>query len=80
MPNPVSSDAKPKNKPKKKYNQIHLYLDDEHQEALKRVSRAEHLRGPDAVRLLIRVADQTLHGAESPFAENLQSRLTRKVG
>lgn len=78
MPNSDSIPDNTKKKPKRR--ELHLYLDEEHKEALRRVARAEHLRGPDAVRLLIRVADQTLHGAESPFHENLQSRLTRKVG
>lgn len=59
---------------------VNFRLDPEHYAALVRVAGFEKLRVTDTLRKLIRIADQAVMGAESPFASRLEHLLTRKAG
>ncbi len=64
----------------KDFTQVNLRLDLEHTAALARIAEFEKLSGPNSLRKLIRIADQLITGAESPFASRLEHLLTRKAG
>lgn len=74
----LDSDLENPDKPKEK--QFVVRLDPEHYEALGRIAKAERLKKQDAMRRLIRFADQLVSGPDSPFSVNLERPLTRKVG
>ena len=59
---------------------VNFRLDPEHYDALVRIAGFERLKIPDTLRKLIRIADQAVMGAESPFASRLEHLLTRKAG
>jgi hypothetical protein len=81
MPTPDDDDfdSEPENPSEPKLKQFNVWLDPEHFEALQRIAKAERMKKPDAMRRLIRIADQVISGADSPFASRLES-LVRKVG
>jgi hypothetical protein len=79
---PIDDDlASDPDKPaEKEFTQITLRLDAEHYAALGRVAGFEKLNGQATLRKLIRIADQLVTGADSPFASRLEHLLTRKAG
>ncbi len=60
--------------------QINLRLDPEHRDALARIAAFEKMSAPEALRKLIRIADQMVSGEKSPFASRLEHLLLAKVG
>ncbi len=73
-------DDDPDKSAEKDFSQVNLRLDLEHTAALARIAEFEKLNGPNTLRKLIRIADQLISGAESPFASRLEHLLTRKAG
>jgi hypothetical protein len=60
---------------------INIRLDPVHYAALLRISGVAHLKAPQALRHLIRIADRYIHGKESPFVDRLEAIFPkRKVG
>lgn len=59
--------------------QVIVRMDDEHLEALQRICAHERLKRNDAVKKLIRLADQLISGEKSPF-KSLDLEIHRKVG
>lgn len=59
---------------------VNLRLNAEHLAALERIAECEKLKQPEALRKLIRIADQMLSGDQSPFASRLEHLLLAKVG
>ncbi len=59
--------------------QVIVRLDDEHLEALQRICAHERLKRNDALKRLIRLADQLISGEKSPF-RSLDLEIHRKVG
>jgi hypothetical protein len=80
MANPDDDFSETPNKsPRNDLIQVNLRLDVEHAAALTRIAEFEKLNGPQTLRKLIRIADQLVSGADSPFASRLE-HLLRKVG
>lgn len=59
--------------------QVIVRLDDEHFDALQRICAHERLKRNDALKKLIRLADQVVSGEKSPF-RSLDLEIHRKVG
>jgi hypothetical protein len=74
MANPKPDNDEPTEKP------INLRLDAKHRSALESIAEFENLKLQDTIRRLIRVAHRRIHGTNSPFAEDLGSIFSRKVG
>jgi hypothetical protein len=84
MSHPDTDDPPPDSeKPEEKKTEVvYLRLDSEHYNALTRVAGFEKLNCPNTLRKLIRIADQMVSGADSPFASRLEHLLLprKKVG
>lgn len=52
--------------------QLTLRLDPVHYAALRRISGASNLKGQQAIRHLIRIADRFIQGDDSPFVDRLE--------
>ncbi len=59
---------------------INIRLDAAHLAALERISVASHLKRPQALRHLIRIADRYIHGKDSPFVDRMDAIFPKKVG
>lgn len=59
--------------------QVVVRLDSEHIEALERICAHERLKRNEAMKKLIRIADQVISGDKSPF-RSLDLEIHRKVG
>ncbi len=59
--------------------QVIVRLDDEHFDALQRICAHERIKRNDALKRLIRLADQVISGEKSPF-RSLDLEIHRKVG
>lgn len=77
MPQPDNDDLVPR--PEKLEEPVRkavaIRFDEEHYAALIRVSEFEKLNVPDTIRKLVRIADQMVSGADSPFASRLEHLL-----
>lgn len=81
MSQPDTDDAPQSEKdPEIPLRQVNLRLDPEHYAALVRIAGFEKLNGANTLRKLIRIADQLVSGADSPFASRLEHLLQRKAG
>lgn len=68
-------------KPPEALKSVTIRFDVEHYEALLRVSEFERLSIPETLRKLVRIADQMVTGAASPFSSRLEHLLLpRKAG
>lgn len=61
-----------------KEKQFVVRLDAEHYEALVRISKAERMKKQEAMKHLIRFADQLVSGPASPFTGNFISLFQRQ--
>lgn len=76
---PCLTDDDDETRDETKLRQIVLRVDDRYRAALQRIADNEGLSKTDALKRLIRLADQLISGEKSPF-RSLDLEILRKVG